>query len=164
MRSSNCSLNRVALLAQPSERDLSPFTLCAIYIDGVEFKGQHLVVALGVNNDGQKKVLGMRQGATENAVVIAALLSDLAARGVNFSEPRLYVVDGTKALVKAVCQHAGEAALIHRCQLHKRRDVVGHLKEEYRQDVDHRLAAAYRITSTPAAQRAWGNCIGSCKS
>ena len=135
------------------ERDLSGFTFCAIYIDGVEFKGQHLVVALGVNNDGQKKVLGMRQGATENAVVVSALLSDLAARGVDFAEPRLYVVDGAKALVKAVREHAGKSALIQRCQLHKRRNVVGHLSEEYREDVDRRLAAAYRMTSTPAAQR-----------
>jgi len=136
------------------ERDLSAFTFCAIYIDGVEFKGQHLVVALGVHNDGQKKVLGMRQGATENAVVVSALLSDLAARGVNFAEPRLYVVDGAKALVKAVREHAGKAALVQRCQLHKRRNVVGHLSEEYREDVDRRLAAAYRMTSTPAARRA----------
>jgi len=136
------------------ERDLSEGKICAIYIDGVEFKGQHLVVALGVNNDGQKRVLGMRQGATENAVVVSALLSDLTARGVDFTQPRLYVVDGAKALVKAVRQHAGEMALIQRCQLHKRRNVVGHLRQEDREDVDRRLAAAYRMTSTPAARRA----------
>ena len=93
------------------ERDLSAFVFCAIYIDDVEFKGQHLVVALGVNNDGQKKVLGMRQGATENAVVVSALLSDLAARGIDFAEPRLYVIDGAKALVKAVRQHAGRVGI-----------------------------------------------------
>lgn len=135
------------------ERDLSQWKFCAIYVDGVEFKGQHLVVALGVNSDGHKKVLGMRQGATENAVVVSALFADLAARGVDFAEPRLYVVDGAKALIKAVRQHAGEQALLQRCQLHKRRNVVGHLSQEYGKEVDRRLAAAYRMTSTPAARR-----------
>ena len=71
------------------ERDLSEHNFCAIYIDGIEYQGQHLIVALGVNNDGVKTVLGMRQGASENAVVVSALLGDLAQRGVDFSEPRL---------------------------------------------------------------------------
>jgi len=136
------------------ERDLSQWKFCAIYVDGVEFKGQHLVVALGVNNDGHKKVLGMRQGASENAEVVSALFADLVARGVDFTEPRLYVVDGAKALVKTVRQYAGERALLQRCQLHKRRNVVGHLSREYGEEVDRRLAAAYRMTSTPAARRA----------
>ncbi len=76
------------------ERDLSPYRLYAIYLDGIEFKGRHLVVALGVEQDGQKVVLGLRQGASENAVVVSELLRDLNARGVDFSELRLYVVDG----------------------------------------------------------------------
>lgn len=136
------------------ERDLFPYELCAIYIDGVEFKGQHLVVALGVNNDGQKVVLGLRQGATENAIVVSELLADLADRGVDFTQPRLYIIDGAKALVKAVHKHAGGAALIQRCQLHKRRNVLAHLTEEYREQVDRKLAAAYAMTSTADAQRA----------
>ena len=135
------------------ERDLSQYRLCAIYLDGIEFKGQHLLVALGVNSDGAKTVLGMRQGASENAVVVSALLGDLAQRGVDFSTPRLYVLDGAKALVKAVREHAGAAALIQRCQVHKRRNVVGHLSEEYREQVDRRLAAAYALTSTAEAKR-----------
>ena len=108
------------------ERDLSKFVFCAIYIGGIEFKGQHMIVALGINNDGAKTVLGMRQGASENAVVVSALLGDLARRGVAFSAPRLYVLDGAKALVKAVKEHAGAEALIQRCQIHKRRNVAGH--------------------------------------
>ena len=124
------------------ERDLSQHNFCAIYIDGIEYQGQHLIVALGVNHDGVKTVLGLRQGASENTVVVSALLGDLAQRGVDFSEPRLYVLDGARALVKAVREHAGEEALIQRCQLHKRRNVVGHLREEDRQAVEARLAAA----------------------
>ena len=113
------------------ERDLSPFHFCAIYIDGIEYKGRHLIVALGVHNDGAKTVLGLRQGASENSVVVSALLGDLARRGVEFCEPRLYILDGAKALVKAVREHAGEQALIQRWQLHKRRNVAGHLSEEH---------------------------------
>jgi transposase-like protein len=100
------------------ERDLSPYRLCAIYLDGIEFKGQHMVVALGVQQDGRQVVLGLRQGASENAVVTSELLRDLNERGVDFTQPRLYVVDGAKALLKAVRQHAGEQALVQRCQLH----------------------------------------------
>ncbi len=136
------------------ERDLSPYRLCAIYLDGIEFKGQHMVVALGVQQDGQKVVLGLRQGASENAVVVSELLRDLGDRGVDFTQPRLYVVDGARALLKAVRQHAGEQALVQRCQLHKRRNVVGHLTEEYREEVDRKMAAAYQMSSTADAKRA----------
>jgi len=139
---------------QLMERDLSKFVFCAIDIDGIEFKGQHRIVALGVNNDGAKTVLGMRQGASENALVVSTLLGDLAERGVDFSAPRLYVLDGAKALVKAVREHAGREALIQRCQIHKRRNVTGHLTEEYRDEVDHKLAAAYSTSSTVDAKRA----------
>ena len=135
------------------ERDLAKFVFCAIYIDGIEFKGRHMLVALGVNNDGAKTVVGMRQGASENALVVSALLGDLAKRGVDFSEPRLYVLDGAKALVKAVREHAGGEALIQRCQLHKRRNVTGHLNEEHREQVDRRLATAYALTLTSDAKR-----------
>ena len=136
------------------ERPLGELDLGAIYIDGVEYHGQHLIVALGVAADGQKTVLGIRQGATENAVVVSELLADLEERGVDFAIPRLYVVDGAKALGKAVRKHAGKAALIQRCQLHKRRNVVAHLPEEYRESVDRKLANAYAMVSTADAQRA----------
>ena len=67
---------------------------------------------------------------------------------------RLYVLDGARALVKAIREHAGEGALIQRCQLHKRRNVVGHWREEDRQAVEARLAAAYALRSTEEAQQA----------
>ena len=72
------------------ERPLGKLKLCAIYIDGIEFKGQHLVVALGVAIDGSKTVLGLRQGASENATVVGELLEDIVGRGVDFSIPMLY--------------------------------------------------------------------------
>jgi len=100
------------------ERKLSDLRLCAMLIDGTEYKQQHFIVALGIGYDGRKTVLGLRQGATENATVVGELFKDLQERGVDFSQPRLYVLDGSPALHKAVRQYAGENALIQRCQLH----------------------------------------------
>ena len=136
------------------ERPLGKLKLCAIYLDGIEFKGQHLVVALGVAVDGSKTVLGLRQGARENATVVGELLEDLAGRGVDFSVPMLYVLDGAKALTKAVRKHAGKMALIQRCQMHKRRNVTAHLPEEYRASVDRKMANAYAMSSYRDAKTA----------
>ncbi len=135
------------------ERPLDKLKLCAVYLDGIEFKGQHLIVALGVAVDGAKTVLGLRQGASENATVVGELLDDLAARGVDFSVPMLYVLDGSKALTKAVRKQAGERALIQRCQLHKRRNVTGHLPEQYREAVDRKMANAYGMSKYADAKK-----------
>ena len=138
------------------ERPLDKLKLCAVYIDGIEFKGQHLIVALGVAVDGAKTVLGLRQGASENATVVSELLEDLAGRGVDFSAPMLYVLDGAKALTKAVRKHAGKTALIQRCQMHKRRNVTGHLPEQYRESVDRKMANAYAMSSYEGCQHGLG--------
>jgi transposase-like protein len=100
------------------ERRLEKVRLCALMIDATPFEGQQMVVALGIGEDGRKTILGIRQGATENATVVGELLSDLVERGLDFTEPRLYVLDGGKALTAAVKKHAGESAPIQRCQVH----------------------------------------------
>ena len=141
-------------LRQLLERSLDGLKLCVIYLDGIEFKGQHLVVALGVNIDGAKTVLGLRQGASENATVVGELLDDLVTRGIDFSVPMLYVLDGSKALTKAVRKHAGSQALLQRCQLHKRRNVTGHLPEEYRDAVERKMINAYAMTQYEDAKKA----------
>jgi putative transposase len=141
-------------LRQLLERPLDELRLCALYIDGVEYHSQHMIVALGVAEDGQKKILGQRQGASENAVVAGELLSDLEERGLDFAQPRLYILDGAQALHKAVRKHAGKAALIQRCQLHKRRNVVSYLPEQYQESIDRKLANAYGMASTTEAKRA----------
>ena len=112
-------------LKELMERPLGELQLCAVLIDGTPFRDRQMIVALGISKDGRKTVLGLREGATENATVVGELLSDLAGRGLDFSVPRLYVLDGGKALAAAVRRHAGEAALIQRCQVHKRRNVAG---------------------------------------
>jgi transposase-like protein len=86
--------------------------------------------------------------------VVSALLQDLAARGLDFSVPRLYVLDGGKALAGAVRRHAGEAALIQRCQVHKRRNVIDHLPEEHKPSVKKKLQNAYAMTEYADAKRA----------
>lgn len=80
------------------ERPLGGLRLCAVLIDGTPFKDRQMIVALGIGCDGSKTVLGLREGATENATVVSALLSDLIERGLDFSTPRIYILDGGKAL------------------------------------------------------------------
>lgn len=143
-----------AKLRELLERPLNELQLCVIYIDGIEFKGQHLVVALGVNVDGAKMVLGLRQGASENATVVGELLDALVARGIDFTLPMLYVLDGSKALRKAVSKRAGTQALLQRCQLHKRRNVTDHLPEEYRDAVERKMVNAYQMTHYVDAKKA----------
>lgn len=143
-----------AKLKELMERRLDKMKFCALLIDGTPFAGEMMVAALGINNDGRKTILGIHQGATENATVVGELLSDLAERGFDFSETRLYVLDGGKALAAAVKRHAGESALIQRCQVHKRRNVLDHLREEHKSAVAAKLNAAYAMEDYAAAKQA----------
>ena len=136
------------------ERPLGELQLCAIVIDGTPFKGRQMIAAIGVGNDGKKTVLGLREGATENATVVRELLEDMTRRGLDFETPRLYVLDGAKALSAAVKRHAGEAALLQRCQVHKRRNVLEHLPEEYQAGIERKMIAAYAMTGEAEARRA----------
>jgi transposase-like protein len=139
---------------QLMERPLGELRLCAVLIDGTPFKDRQIMVALGIGCDGRKTVLGLREGATENATVVGALLSDLLERGLDFSTPRLYVLDGGKALHTAVRRHAGEVAFIQRCQVHKKRNVVDHLPEDHKTDVRRKLQNAYSMADYHDAKRA----------
>jgi putative transposase len=136
------------------ERRLDKVRLCALMIDATPFQGQQMVAALGIGEDGRKTILGIRQGATENATVVGELLSDLVERGLDFTEPRLYVLDGGKALSAAVKKHAGESASIQRCQVHKRRNVLDHLTDEQRPLAAKKLNAAYALEDYAAAKQA----------
>jgi len=139
---------------QLMERPLGELRLCAVLIDGTPFKDRQMIVALGIGCDGRKTVLGLREGATENATVVGALLSDLVERGLDFSTPRLYVLDGGKALHAAVRRYAGESAFIQRCQVHKKRNVADHLPEEHKADVRRKLQNAYAMVDYSDAKRA----------
>src|ERR1700688_4697709 len=139
---------------QLMERPLGELRLCAVLIDGTPFKDRQMIAALGIGCDGTKTVLGIREGATENTAVVSALLSELVERGLDFSTPRLYILDGGKALHAAVRRHAGEAAFIQRCQVHKKRNVVDHLPDEHKADVKRKLQNAYQMADYADAKRA----------
>jgi transposase-like protein len=130
-------------LKELMERSLAGLSLAAIAIDGTVFKGQSLIVAIGIDASGRKLVLGLRQGATENAAVVGSLLGELMERGVDFSQPRLYLVDGSKAIRAAIRNHAGDAAFVQRCQVHKIRNVMEHIPEADRPTLKYRMRVAY---------------------
>lgn len=143
-----------AKLKEMMERRLNKIRLCALLIDATPFAGQQMVAALGIGEDGRKTILGIRQGATENATVVGELLGDLLERGLDFTVPRLYVLDGGKALTSAVKKYAGESAPIQRCQVHKRRNVLDHLNDEQKPMVAKKLNAAYALEEYDAAKQA----------
>src|ERR1700693_3849038 len=123
-------------------------------VGGPPCKDRQMIAALGIGCDGRKTVLGIREGATENTAVVSSLLSELVERGLDFSTPRLYILDGGKALHAAVRRHAGEAAFIQRCQVHKKRNVVDHLPDEHKAEVKRKLQNAYAMTDYADAKRA----------
>src|ERR1035437_4155295 len=143
-----------AKLKDMMERRLEKTQLCALLIDATPFEGQQMVAALGIGQDGRKTILGIRREATENATVVSELLSDLVSSGLDFTEPRLYILDGAKALTAAVNKHAGESAAIQRCQVHKRRNVLDHLTDEQKPSVAKKLNAAYGMEDHAAAKLA----------
>ena len=113
-----------------------------------------MVAALGIGQDGRKTILGIRQGVTENATVVGALLGDLVSRGLDFTEPRRYILDGGKAPTAALKKYAGESAAIQRYQVYKRRNVLDHLTGEQKPGVAKRLNAAYALEDYAAAKQA----------
>lgn len=141
-------------LKELMERPLGKQKFCALMVDATPFEGQQMVAAIGIGCDGKKTILGIRQGATENATVVGELLSDLMNRGFDFTEPKLYVLDGGKALHSAVRKHAGETAPIQRCQVHKRRNVLDHLSDEQKDGITAKLNAAYAHEEYEPAKQA----------
>lgn len=113
-------------------------------LDGMGLGDMTIVAAMGIDADGHKHILGLTEGGTENSEVVSALLNDLVSRGLDVQEPRLYVLDGGKALSKAVKDTFGKKAVIQRCQVHKKRNVLAHLPESEQENVSKRLTMAYR--------------------
>jgi len=129
-----------------AERRFDGVRFPVIYIDGTPYAGETMIAALGITADGTKRLLGVRQGATENAAVCTALLEDLCSRGLDTSSPTLLVLDGAKALRAAVKRVWGQKALIQRCQVHKKRNVREHLPQKHWDELSRQLHAAYHET------------------
>jgi len=125
------------------QRRLDDVRLAVLMLDGVDLKGRTNVVALGITTDGVKVPLGLWEGSTENAAVATALLSDLVGRGLDVEQGVLCVLDGAKALRKAVRDVLGVATPVQRCVRHKERNVLDHLPERDRPTVKQRLRRAW---------------------
>lgn len=140
-------------------RDLSALDLGVLMIDGVYIDERVLLVALGIDASGEKHVLGVREGATENAAACTAMLADLRERGLPTDRPILVVVDGSKALPKATRNVFGERAIIQRCQAHKTRNVVDQLPDEMKPSVRQALRDAYAASDADRARTMLTNLV-----
>lgn len=142
-----------AAIQDLSSRKLNQDRFLAIFLDGVEYAGETMLVALGLTETGEKKILGLRQGASENATVCVALLEELRERGLDTSQPILAVIDGSKALAAAVKRVWGEKARIQRCQIHKRRNIEAHLPDQHHDELRRLLQAAWHETDYERAKK-----------
>jgi putative transposase len=133
--------------------DLSELDTAVLMIDGLNVAGEMIVVALVITADGTKVPVGLRLGDTENAVVVKDLLADLVDRGLRYEHGILAVLDGSKALRKAVAKVFGNKALVQRCTLHKRRNVTDYLPKARRAAIDKRLAAIFANADAQAGLR-----------
>lgn len=140
-------------LAELCARPLDEARWPIVMLDGVHLGEHLLVVALGVTDDGTKVPLGVVEGSTENAAVCGQLIADLVDRGLDASRGILFVIDGGKALSKAISAAFGPKALIQRCRRHKERNVLGHLPETERPLIQRKLRAAWANPNANAARR-----------
>lgn len=125
------------------ERRLDEVRFPVVFIDGIGWADTTMVVALGISEDGSKRVLGFREGATENAEVCKALLEELVERGLDTSRTTLLVIDGGKALRKAITKVWGTRALVQRCRVHKKRNLEAHVPDRFWPEVARMLDKAW---------------------
>jgi putative transposase len=143
-------------LQELSDRRLESYDLVALMLDGKTFAEDEMVAAIGVTLTGEKVLLGFVQTATENRQVCAAFLRELVERGLRAELGLLVVTDGAKGLHAAVREVFGAAAVLQRCQWHKRENVVAYLPERHRATFRRKLQAAYDQPTYDKAKRALG--------
>lgn len=132
-------------LKELQERSLANEKFVALMIDGKSTLGDQVIIAMGITDTGQKKVLGLVQAATENHRPVKALLSTIVERGFSYSNGLLAVVDGSKGLTKAVKETFGNEVIIQRCQWHKRENVLSYLPKKDREYWKNALSKAYKM-------------------
>src|ERR671919_1592492 len=140
-------------LGELMSRRLDDVRLAVMMLDGLEIADATHVVALGITTDGVKIPLGLWEGSTENATLARTLLSDLVDRGLDPEQAILFVIDGGKALRKAIKDVFGEHALVHRCHRHKERNVIDLLPDRDRDQVRARMRAAWALTDPGLAEQ-----------
>ena len=140
-------------LEELMSRRLDDVRLAVMMLDGMEIADRCHVVALGITTEGVKIPLGLWEGSTENATLARTLLADLVARGLDPEQAILFVIDGSKALRRAIKDVFGERALVHRCQRHKERNVCDLIPERDRDQVRARMRAAWSLTDPQLAEQ-----------
>jgi putative transposase len=140
-------------LSELMGRRLDDVRLAVMMLDGMEIADRCHVVALGISTEGVKIPLGLWEGSTENATLARALLADLVDRGLDPEQAILFVIDGGKALRRAIKDVFGEHALVHRCHRHKERNVCDLLPERDRDQVRARMRAAWSLTDPELAEQ-----------
>src|SRR5271166_1117199 len=134
--------------------DLSGLDLLVIQIDGIHMdEDLILVAAIGVDAKGDKHPLGLAEGATENAATVQALIDNLVERGLDPAVPRLFIIDGAKALSKAIRRTFGRAAAIQRCQVHKARNIMERLPKSLHASVRRVLREAWELDDADKAEK-----------
>lgn len=142
-----------AQLGEFLQRSLEGLNLPVLMLDGLHVSDHVLLVALGIDHQGKKHVLGLWEGTTESEEVCRTLLSELVGRGLPVEQARLFVIDGGKGLRKAIRTVFGNWALIARCRVHKMRNVVGHLPKGKQLWVLTQMRQAYKSSSAEEAKR-----------
>ena len=156
---SKSSVSRQAIEASEAEleallsRRFDELKILIVYIDGVVFGEHTMIGAMGVDVKGHKHVLGIREGATENATVVTELLQDIVARGLNAKQKRLFIIDGSKALRAAINAVFGADQPVQRCRAHKLRNVLDHLPEEQKEQVKSLMRAAWKMEAKAGMAR-----------
>lgn len=134
-------------------RSLEPLKILVVYLDGMVFGDHHVLAAMGVDREGVKHVLGVASGSSENYHVAKDLLRQVIERGLHPDRLRLFVIDGSKALRKAILELFGPHNPIQRCRVHKLRNVTERLPREQRADARQRIRAGYRLEADEGIAR-----------
>ena len=156
---SGSSVSREAMEASEEElrrlceRRLEGLDLLIIYLDGVIFGDHHVLVAVGVDAEGHKHVLGLAEGASENQAVVKGLLEDVVRRGVRTDQKYLFVIDGSRALRTAIDAVFGADHPVQRCRHHKIENVMGYLPEHLKDQTKAAMRSAFRLPAREGMAR-----------
>jgi len=156
---SRSAVSRAAIEASEAEveallaRRFDELKLLVIYIDGLIFGDYTMIGAVGVDSEGHKHVLGIREGATENSTVVTELLEDIVSRGVDAKRKMLFVIDGSKALRAAINAVFGSHQPVQRCRAHKLRNVLDYLPKDEKAQVKSLLRAAWKLDADKGIAR-----------
>lgn len=135
------------------ERHFGDANILVIYIDGIQFGDCHVIAALGVDSKGHKHVLGIREGASENAQVVKDLLNDLVERGIKTDRLRLFVIDGSKALRCGIDSVFGSKNPVQRCRTHKIRNVLSYVPKDQQEQIQASMKAAFSLDAKKGQEK-----------